>query len=99
MRAAGSGAALISRLHANFRRNFEALPTEVRERAREAYRRFAADPFHPGLRFKRVHATLPIWSVRVSDSYRAVGVRRSEEEIVWFFIGTHSEYDRLLKGI
>ncbi len=32
---------------------------------------------------------------RVTDSYRAVGVR-NDDEIVWFFIGTHAEYDRLL---
>jgi hypothetical protein len=68
----------------------------VQQRAREAYRRFKADPAHPGLQFKRLHTTLPLWSVRVSDSYRAVGVRKSDEEIIWFFIGTHAEYDRML---
>jgi mRNA-degrading endonuclease RelE of RelBE toxin-antitoxin system len=90
---------LIARLHSDFRRCFERLPNDIRERAREAYRRFAADPAHPGLRFKRLHADLPLWSVRITDSYRAVGVRKSDEEIVWIFIGTHAEYDRLLRTL
>jgi mRNA-degrading endonuclease RelE of RelBE toxin-antitoxin system len=90
---------LISRLHPSFRRDFERLPAEVQARAREAYRRFAADPFHAGLRFKRLHTKLPLWSVRISESYRAVGVRKSENEMVWFFIGTHAEYEKLLRSL
>ena len=90
---------MISRLHPNFRRDFAKLPEDIRERTREAYRRFVADSSHPGLRFKRLHSELPLWSVRVTDSYRAVGVRRTDDEIVWFFIGTHAEYDRLLRSL
>lgn len=89
---------MISRLHPSFRREFAKLPRAVQERARAAYRRFQADPAHPSLQFKRLHATLPLWSVRVTDSYRAVGVR-DHESIVWFFIGTHAEYDRMLKSL
>jgi hypothetical protein len=75
------------------------LPRDVQERARAAYRRFQADPGHPVLQFKRLNTELPIWSVRISDSYRAVGVRRNDEEIVWFFIGTHADYDKLLASL
>lgn len=87
---------MISRLHPSFRRDFARLPREVKDRAREVYRRFQADPSHPGLQFKRLHASLPLWSVRITESYRAVGVRKTGDEMVWFFIGTHAEYDRLL---
>jgi mRNA-degrading endonuclease RelE of RelBE toxin-antitoxin system len=86
---------VISRLHKSFRRDFAKLPRNIQQRARAAYRRFQADPSHPSLEFKRLHTTLPLWSVRVTDSYRAVGVRH-DDTIVWFFIGTHAEYDRLL---
>jgi hypothetical protein len=37
--------------------------------------------------------------VRVTGSYRAVGVRKDQDTIVWFFIGTHAEYDRLLASL
>jgi mRNA-degrading endonuclease RelE of RelBE toxin-antitoxin system len=90
---------VISRLHPSFRRDFAKLPREIQTRARTAYRRFKADPKHPGLQFKRLHSDLPLWSVRINESYRAVGVRRDDDSIVWFFIGTHAEYDRLLANL
>jgi hypothetical protein len=71
---------------------------DIQRRARAAYRRFQNDPTHPGLQFKRLHTSLPLWSVRITDSYRAVGVR-DDASIVWFFIGTHAEYDRLLASL
>jgi len=48
------------------------------------------------LRFKQVHANRPIFSVRISLAYRALGVRDGND-IVWFWIGSHAAYDRLLK--
>ena len=87
---------MISRLHPKFRRGFDALPPNVRERARDSFRRFLADPSHSSLAFKRVDAGREWWSVRISLGYRAVGVRGPVDVIVWFFIGTHAEYDRLL---
>jgi hypothetical protein len=90
---------LISRLHPSFRRDFARLPANIQTRAREAYRRFQANPAHPGLNFQRLNTELPFWSVRINNSYRAVGVRSSPDEIVWFFIGTHAEYDRLIASL
>jgi mRNA-degrading endonuclease RelE of RelBE toxin-antitoxin system len=85
-----------SRLHPSFRRDFDRLSRDVQKRARTAYRLFLADTAHPGLQFKRLNSKLPLWSVRISDSYRAVGVRKGDDQIVWFFIGTHADYDKLL---
>jgi hypothetical protein len=90
---------VISKTHLKFRRDFARLPGPVQHRARDAYRRFQSDPSHPALQFKPLHATLPIWSVRITDSYRAVGVRKNDDEIVWFFIGTHADYDKLLASL
>jgi len=42
-----------------------------------------------------LNTELPLWSVRITERYRAVGVR-DRELIIWFFIGTHAQYDRLL---
>ena len=54
----------------------------------------------PGLflNLRRVHPSDPIFSVRISLGYRAVGVRESDE-IVWFWIGSHAEYERLLSTL
>jgi len=86
---------LKSRRTASFRKAFAALPEPVREQARLAYRRFQENPNHPGLRFKRVHSSDPVYSVRVGTGYRAVGVRE-DDIMVWFWIGSHADYDGLL---
>jgi hypothetical protein len=69
----------------------------VREQARKAYRRFRENPQHKSLRFKQVHPTLPIYSARVGRKHRAVGVVEGDT-IVWFWIGSHADYDKLLSA-
>ncbi len=71
------------------------LPANVRRQARSAYRLFAENPNHPGLQFKKVHDTKPIYSVRISENYRAVG-EFNGNDFFWFWIGPHREYDKLL---
>lgn len=56
---------------------------------------FVENPFHPGLRFKKLPPFEDIWSVRITSDYRAIG-RRSADEIVWFFIGNHADYDKVI---
>jgi hypothetical protein len=89
---------LKSRTTRQFRRLLAELPQPVRREARIAYRQFRDNPRHPGLQFKKVHQFLPVYSARVSGDYRAVGVL-TDDPIVWFFIGSHSEYDRLLRTL
>ena len=69
---------------------------QVRRRAREAYRFFELDPRYPSLDFKRVSQRRPVYSVRVTMDYRALGVL-NRGDIIWFWIGSHQEYDRLLR--
>ncbi|MBC8867900.1 MAG: hypothetical protein H8E44_00695 [Planctomycetes bacterium] len=84
-----------SRTTRQFRELLAALPRHVRQQAREAYRLFRDNSRHPGLHFKRVHDDPPIFSARVGIGNRAVGVRDGDA-IVWFWIGSHAEYDRLV---
>ena len=55
---------------------------------------FERNPDHPSLRFKTLQAREDVWSVRINDQYRAVGVR-SGDTIEWIWIGTHNEFDNL----
>lgn len=89
---------MTSRTSARFRLAFGLLPARVQRRARAAYRLFQRDPSHPSLRFKLAHASRPIYSVRIGLAYRALGVRDGNE-IIWFWIGSHADYDRLLKEL
>lgn len=84
-----------SRTTVRFRKAFAGLPEAVKEQARGSYRQFASDAWHPRLRFKPVHPSLPVYSVRVSKRYHAVG-QRDKSGIVWFWIGSHADYDQLL---
>jgi hypothetical protein len=77
---------------------YRALPEAVRQQARQAYALFRQDPQHPSLRFRRVHPTRPIFSARVGIDYRVVGIRE-DNDIFWFWIGSHADYDHLLKQL
>ncbi len=82
----------------SFRKDLAALPTSIQAKAKSAYGRFVLDPFDPTLSFKRLHTKEPWWSVRISGGYRAVGRRVDNDTIVWFFIGSHADYDQLLSN-
>jgi hypothetical protein len=78
-----------------FWRYYEQLPQEVRDLADKNFELLKVDPYHPSLHLKRVGRKRQLWSVRVGAHYRALGMDKPEG-IVWFWIGTHAEYDRLL---
>ena len=65
---------------------------------RKAYVLFRENPQHPSLQFKKVHEREPVYSVRVTIAHRAVGLLENDK-ITWFWIGSHADYDRLLKSL
>ena len=89
---------MTSRRTRRFRDCFDRLPPDIKSQARRAYKLFCGNPRHPGLHFKRVHRTEPVYSVRVSQGYRAVGVLQGDA-IIWFWIGSHTDYARLLSQL
>lgn len=71
------------------------MPERVKALAKRAYNTFQQDPNHPGLEFKPLKGTKqPVYSVRIGIGYRAVGVM-IQGEIVWYWIGSHADYDKL----
>jgi hypothetical protein len=85
-----------SRITAGFRRQLNALPSEVRSQAERAYELFATDPWHGDLKFKQIHGQHGIWSVRIGRRHRAIGIRDGNV-VTWQFIGTHADYDSEVK--
>jgi len=83
---------------AAFWKCYSALSETVRKQARATYKQFQKDPYYPSLHFKQVHSTRPIYSVRITKEYRAVGIIQGED-IIWFWIGNHSDYDKLLRQL
>jgi mRNA-degrading endonuclease RelE of RelBE toxin-antitoxin system len=81
-----------------FRQELKQLPQHVQRQARQAYRLFKQNPYHPSLHFKQVHPARPIYAVRISVDYRAVGVRE-EDVVIWFWIGVHADYEKLISRL
>jgi hypothetical protein len=84
-----------SLLTEDFLECFAKLPDEVKAHARRAYGLWKANPQHPGLQFKRVSNSEPLYSVRVGRGWRALGLLE-ERTITWFWIGSHGDYDHLI---
>ena len=71
---------------------YDSLPAEIRDLADKNFALLKSNPRHPSLHFKQINL---IWSVRVGNHYRALGYD-VPEGLIWFWIGTHSDYDKLL---
>jgi len=84
-----------SRTTRQFWRLFSHLPFDVQQEARRAYRLFQNNPAHPGLQFKKLEGEENIYSARIGLDYRALAVMR-KNRVVWYWIGSHSDYDRLV---
>lgn len=78
-----------------FWRHYQQLPKEVQELADRSFALLKSDPYHPSLHLKRVGKTRHLWSVRVGAHYRALGIEKPDG-ILWFWIGSHAEYEKLL---
>ena len=87
-----------SRTTRRFRDALAVLPIPIRQLARDAYQMFRQNPSHPGLRFKKLFPDPPIYSVRIGIGHRAVGTLDGDT-IIWFWIGSHADYDKLLKQL
>ncbi len=68
-------------------------PEDVRALADKNFALLKENPRHPSLHFKKVSR---FWSARVGLKHPALAVETGED-LVWFWIGTHSDYDRLVR--
>ena len=74
---------------------YAALPESVRKVADANYELLRNDDRHPSLHLKRIGS---LWSVRVGIGYRALAVE-SDDGPVWFWIGPHAEYEKMIRGV
>lgn len=77
---------------------YHALPEDIQQRAQKAYMLFVENNEHPSLRLKKVADNPKVYSVRITQAYRALGVK-SNDNIIWFWIGSHDDYEQLLKKL
>ena len=79
----------------SFRSRLAALPPEVRALARKNFRLWLRDPRHPSIHFKPVGR---FWSARVGSDFRALATM-SGDCVEWFWIGSHDEYERIIRTL
>lgn len=68
------------------------MPKSVPQLADKNFALLKRDTQHPSLHFKKIDR---FRSVRVGLAYRALGLE-VPDGILWFWIGTHADYDRLV---
>lgn len=84
---------MVHHASARFWRAYDSLPEDVRALADRAFARLKEDSAHPSLHLKRVGR---FHSVRIGLHYRALGVDVADG-VLWFWIGTHAEYDQMIR--
>ena len=72
---------------------YNRLPEHVRRQADRHFVLLKNDPRHASLHLKRIGR---LWSVRLGIGDRALGTIEGDD-IVWFWIGSHADYDNMLK--
>ena len=71
---------------------YGALPPDIQQAARKAFKLWFANPRHPSVRFEPKGK---YWAARVTRGYRALAVQ-IPDGYLWFWIGNHDEYERIL---
>jgi hypothetical protein len=77
----------------SFRKDYADLPRDVQRLADRAFHLLKSNPRHPSLHFKKAGR---YHSVRIGRHYRALAVE-GPDGLVWFWIGSHAEYDNILQ--
>jgi mRNA-degrading endonuclease RelE of RelBE toxin-antitoxin system len=72
---------------------YESLPSNIRTIADKNFQLIKENLQHPSLHTKKVGK---YFSVRIGKKYRALAVE-VDDGLLWFWIGIHSEYDRLIE--
>lgn len=78
---------------------FKKLPAKIKSLARKNYTLWKSNHNHPSLDFKRIQGSENIFSIRIGIGWRALGIKKNPDTIVWFWAGSHSEYNEMLKKL
>ena len=72
---------------------YEELPEAIRRIADGSFEHLKQDPHHPSLHFNKIEQ---FYSVRIGLRHRALAME-VPEGMLWFWIGSHSDYDRMIE--
>ena len=78
-------------------KSFDDLPVDLRKLAEKNFQLWKQNSMNPGLRFKQIHPTLPIFSFRVGMKHRTVGTETSDGKMVWFWVGSFETFTQSIE--
>lgn len=78
----------------NFGNSYKDLPDPIKKLADRNFALLKNDPSHPSLHFKKIGR---FRSARVGRNFRALAVE-VEDGLLWFWLGSHAKYERLIGG-
>jgi hypothetical protein len=74
---------------------YKQLAPDIKTLADKNFALLKADTRHPSLQLKKVADA--VYSVRVGLNHRALARERADG-LQWFWIGSHADYDRILRS-
>ena len=81
-----------------FDKLYAKLDSTVQVLAEAAYEQYRRDPRLVRYAFKGRRKGVPVYGARLNENWRALAVEK-DGETYWFWIGIHTDYDRILKGL
>jgi hypothetical protein len=79
-----------------FKKLYLQLPEKAKLLAISCYKLWRSNHLHPSLHYKKIGSEFR--SIRIGDHFRAMA-RIRNNCVVWFWIGTHEEYNNLFDQI
>jgi mRNA-degrading endonuclease YafQ of YafQ-DinJ toxin-antitoxin module len=79
-----------------FEKNYKRLPKRIKEKAKEKEAIFRDNPFDSRLKTHKLQGKQrDSWALWINDSYRIKFIFISDDEVLFFNIGTHGIYKDL----
>jgi hypothetical protein len=72
---------------------YQRLPADIRDLANKNYEMLKQNPQHPSLHFKKKSVDSGRFVLAAAIAHLAV---QENDNLVWFWIGSHADYDRLI---
>jgi len=73
---------------------YNKLPIPIKQTADKNFNLLKENLQHPSLKLKKVGS---FWSVRIGRKYRSLAIK-NDDNLIWFWIGNHSEYEKLIEN-
>ena len=88
---------MISHRTKSFKKLYEKLPEFVKENAKKSYKSWLKNPYNSQIKFENIYKNY--WSASIGYSYRAIGKMIESDTVLWFWIGSHEDYNHLIKQL